>query len=457
MKLSEKLAGEIASLNVTVQAALAKGADATDEQITAAETAIAEIDGLEKRRAAAVDLESKAAASAASVARFDAETTRSAPFAAKAVAGVAETKGPMLSLVPRERTRHLKSPDEAYALGAFVFATLLGNAKMKGWCESTGLLETKVHQEGNNATGGFLVPSPLDAAIIDLRESYGVFRRNAKVSRMTSDTLSVNRRTAGLTAYAVGESAAITESTKGWDQIQLVARRWGCLARISSELNEDAITNIGDDLAGEMAYAFANKEDECGFNGDGTATYHGIQGIRHKMLNLSATRANIAGLVVGAGNAFSEITLANFHEVMAKLPEYAYGKMPKWYASVAFAFNVMQRLAFAAGGVTSDAIISGTKGGTFLGYPVEISQVFPKVDTNDVVLCLFGDLALSSTFGDRRGTTFALSTDSRFANDEIEIRATTRFDINVHDVGNQSSTAADRVPGPVVGLLSAAS
>jgi hypothetical protein len=58
------------------------------------------------------------------------------------------------------------------------------------------------------------------------------------------------------------------------------------------------VINMGDDLAGEIAYAFALKEDQCGFIGDGTSTYGGMQGVCTKIKGLSGTIANIAGLVV---------------------------------------------------------------------------------------------------------------------------------------------------------------
>jgi hypothetical protein len=63
----------------------------------------------------------------------------------------------------------------------------------------------------------------------------------------------------------------------------------------------------------------------------------------------------------------------------------------------------------------------------------------------------------AARLGDRRQSALALSEHSRFANDEIEIRGTQRLDIVVHDVGNAHATAASRVPGPIVGLLMAAS
>jgi hypothetical protein len=39
----------------------------------------------------------------------------------------------------------------------------------------------------------------------------------------------------------------------------------------------------------------------------------------------------------------------------------------------------------------------------------------------------------------------------------LTLRGTQRYDINVHDVGNASATASLRQPGPIVGLITAAS
>ena len=92
------------------------------------------------------------------------------------------------------------------------------------------------------------------------------------------------------------------------------------LTKYSNELNEDAVLNIGDDLAGEIAYAFALKEDQCGFLGDGTSTYGGIVGVTTALRNVDATIANIAGLVVASGTRLRQqlqrIALADFNKVV---------------------------------------------------------------------------------------------------------------------------------------------
>lgn len=328
------------------------------------------------------------------------------------------------------------------------------------YCKDFNIL-VKAQSEGTNTAGGYLVPLEFSRDIIDLREMYGVFRRFAKVVPMMSDQKLVPRRRSGLTVYNPGEGSAITESQKGWDMVTLAAKKFAVLALYSSELDEDSMINIGDDLAGEISYAFSNKEDECGFNGDGTSTYFGITGARKKLQNLSATVGDIAGLVVATGTGYASswgaTVLTDFNAVIGKLPQFAETPRAGWFCHKAYWATVMQKLALAAGGVTASEIREGSRTPTFLGYPVNIAQVLPKSPAVSQIPVLLGDLYLASTFGDRRAVTLAYSTDYKFAEDQLAIRGIQRVDINVHDVGNADGTAANRVEGPIVGLITATS
>lgn len=350
-----------------------------------------------------------------------------------------------------------KHIERAYRAGMFLLATLSRNQKALEFCQANGLI--RAHSGELNSTGGFLVPDEFDSTLIDLRIQYGAFRRNANVVPMASDTLIRPRRTGGLTAYFTGGGDAATESTKAWDSVTLVAKKLSVLTKYEMELSDDAAINIADDLASEIAYAFAQKEDNCGFNGDGTSTYGGIVGVCAKLLGLSATRANIAGLQVASGNAWSEIVIGDIQGVVGKLPQFArLSGNVKFYCSHEFYATVLMRLAQAVGGVTATEIQNGF-GPSFFGVPVEFVEVMPHVEANDAVCLLYGNLSQAAMLGDRRGTTIAMtdSDSTDFAKAIKAIRGDTRFDINVHDVGNQSGTATLRTPGPIVGLLTAAS
>lgn len=302
----------------------------------------------------------------------------------------------------------------------------------------------------------YLVPEEFGIDLIDLREQYGLVRRLFKRRGMTSDTRTDPRRAGGLTAYFVSEGAAGTESNKEWDNVRLTAKDLMVLSRYTAQLSMDSVIDIGDDLAGEISYAFTNKEDDCGLNGTGTSTYGGITGARQS-LNTAAgspTTTSAGGIVVGAGNAYSELTLANFEEVVGVLPQYADTDNTSWVVHRKVYFTVMKRLELAAGGVTAFEISEGGRQGRpmFLGYPVEVSQVMPSTAANSQVCALLGDFSLGASFGDRQQDSIMFSEhaniggQSLFERNEIGVRGTERFDINVHDVGTASTA------GPIVGL-----
>lgn len=358
------------------------------------------------------------------------------------------------------RLKNLGSDAEAYNFGMVWLAGLgadmpkyvnldlakkaLDHAQTRGWIIGKAALN-----EGTNTVGGYLVNDQFSNRMVDLREMYGVGRGLMTVESMSSDALIFNRRTAGLTVYPLGESTSITESGLTWDRVQLVAKKWGTLTKMTSELNEDSIINLGDRLAGEIAYAFASNEDDCIFNGDGSATYQGIQGIRPRLKTINGVDEG-GGLILQTGNDFAAITLADFHRLIGALPQYADTANCKFVAHRTFWSQVMCKLAYAAGG-NDKTDIAGGQGKTFLGYPVVISQKYPSTDTTSVVYCTFGDHSLAGTFGSRRGTTIAFSEHRYFETDELAVRSTTRWDAVWHDLGSAT------VAGPVVGLMSSAS
>lgn len=337
--------------------------------------------------------------------------------------------------------------EDAYRAGMWCRAVIYGDARAKQWCNEHGvtMFRDTAQSESASTLGAVLVPNEFEQAIIDLRETYGVFRSWAMPKAMASDTSSRPRRTGGLTAYPMSENAAITESNKTWDNVSLTARKWGVLTRWSNELNDDAVISIADDLSAEIAYAFATSEDDSGFNGDGTSTYNGIVGLRTRFTAALA----LAGAVDAASghDTFAEIDGDDLDVVVAKLPEYA-RSTAKWYTSSVGKALVFDPLLRAAGG-NSKVDVAGKMLDQYLGYPIVIAQKLPIVttDLSDVAMLFFGDMAKAVTFGTRKGISIAVDASRYFEYDQLAIRGTERFDINVHDVG--STTAA----GPIVALV----
>ena len=70
---------------------------------------------------------------------------------------------------------------EAYASGQFVLG-LLGNENSQRWCKDHGVEVRSAMSTGDNKLGGFLVPDEFDSRVIDLRETYGIFRPNTFIT-----------------------------------------------------------------------------------------------------------------------------------------------------------------------------------------------------------------------------------------------------------------------------------
>lgn len=334
---------------------------------------------------------------------------------------------------------------KAFAFGQFLRATM-NDSGAKQWMADRGIRYQAVMGEGTNTAGGALVPQIFVPDLIRLVEMYGVFRRYANVKPMTTDNQIFPVRTGGLTAYAVGESDEITASDPTYINAEVTLKKWATLTRASNELLSDAAISIADQVAQEIAQAFAYTEDLCGFLGTGTSTYHGMVGVISKIND-----GNHAGSVYSAltGNtAFSTLDLVDFGSMVGKLPNYP-GINARWYISKPAYGDSMNRLMDAAGGNTVADIAAGTPL-RFMGFDVVIVQVMNSTlaaQTSTTGLVLFGDLAMSAVMGTKANIEVASDTSRYFELDQTAIRGKERFGINTHLGGITGATA-----GPMISL-----
>jgi HK97 family phage major capsid protein len=355
---------------------------------------------------------------------------------------------------------------KAYRLANWFIASVIGNergfiAENPGaadlvkhavrYCKDYGVgaIRARGQVEGDNNFGGVLVPHEFDNDMIELREKFGVGRRNIKIVPMKSESRSQPRRKGGLQVYVIGEGKGATESTMGWDRVGLKTKKLGVLARYSAEIGEDGLVSLGDELAEEIAYAFADYEDTVIFTGDGSVDHARIVGAVTKLQNLE-DGDGAAGVIEATGNTWDEFVLQDFLNVIGAQPEYAETPRVKWYCSKLFWATVMVRVQKGASGNDASDIISGGKK-QFLGYPVEVSQKFPKSPTNGKIMCLFGDLKMAGMMGDRTGTRIRLSDQQHWEEEEIDIAGSERIDVNIHDIGD------DENAGPLLALKCKAS
>jgi HK97 family phage major capsid protein len=324
---------------------------------------------------------------------------------------------------------------------------LLDSPAARQWSEMHGLKAAA--NTGGNAAGAVLVPGELAEVLIDLRERYGVFRRFARIEPMAGDVKTVAKRTGHLTAYWVNDGLSITLSDISTGSVQLHAKKLGVLTKASSEITEDSIAAWADMVVDDIAWAFAKKEDECGFIGDATSTYAGMTGVAVK-IDSGDHAASIATAATG-NVSFETLDMADFTECSGLLPDFAERKAT-WFISKKGYGASMQRLSAAAGLSTRAEPGSGFDK-MFLDYGVVFVPCLNSTLGSDVgtVKCLFGDLGLAAILGSKRETTIDSTRHRYFESDTVGIKGTERFDVNVHSLGDATDA------GAVVALKTAAS
>lgn len=367
-----------------------------------------------------------------------------------------ERSNPILAAVrvPAKAKNHgvLKAfvgPDaekDAYIAGQVILAGVFGSQSAAQFCRQHGLAVQNAMTTTTNTAGSFLVPEEMMRTLIRLREERGVFPQFANRVPMGSDVIKVPRLLSDVTAYWGNEAGTLTPSDAGLGQAELTARKLYSLTKVSSELDEDAVIDIGDIITQSMAYAMADKIDEAGFNGDGTSTYGGVLGLKNA-LSSSAIQDAVSGNVSAL-----TLDLDDFEACLGKVGQYS-GASNRWFMHSAVYYASAARLMDAAGGNTNMTIANGIPSPMFLGYPVTFVQVMPSTTGSaaSTILAYFGDLRLGASYGVRRSSRVEVSTERYFDEDMIGIKTTERLAVLVHERGD---TIRNR---PIVALKTAAS
>lgn len=335
-----------------------------------------------------------------------------------------------------------KSNREAYDAGMWLRAIVArlfrgeNDKEAELHCHRRGLSLSNTSTEGVGASGGYLVPAPIASTIIEFREKVGIARQVCNIQPMTANTLTIPKRTGGLTVYYPDEAASITDSTKNWGQIELITRKRAVATKISQELQEDALISVVDNAVSEMAYALALQEDNELINGTGGASYGTVQGL------LSAIGAGgVYTASTGDHDEWSEIDITDITQTMAKLPD-RYAGEAVWICSNNFYWSVFARLAASAGGNNIGSLEGGPSGKRFLGVPVYTTSQMPTSSSTSQKCALFGMFREAVILGDRTGIRVGRDDSTNFLSDLTTLKATARYDIRVHEAGTASAAGA---------------
>lgn len=337
--------------------------------------------------------------------------------------------------------RTVGAEEAAYRSGLWIKGVVLGDQR--------ALAQYRDMAGNVLSTGGATVPIEMTSQIIRLQEQYGVFRQQARVFQMGSDQLRIPRRKSGPTVYFLGDGDTATESDQAWDNVGLSTKKMAILTRASNELIEDNVVMLADVLAQDIAVNFAQKEDQCGFTGDGTSTYGGMNGL----VNIIIDGNHNAGKVAAASThkTWATLDVTDLANLMSALPWYARAGA-KWFcSSVAYDRTFSRLVAAASGNRLGD--LSQAPRQSFLGHDIVVSQVMPNGPTTDYstkVMILFGDLTLAAAMGMRRELQLRVDQSRYLEADQTAFMATERFDIVNHGCGDNTNA------GPIVGLIGTA-
>jgi HK97 family phage major capsid protein len=344
--------------------------------------------------------------------------------------------------VRQAKLRAFKSERKAYEASMWVRAMWAReknrtDLKAEQFCNRNGLAITNDMTTGTGAGGGYLLPAQVSQTLIDVRENVGIARQVCDIQPMTSDTLTIPKRSAGLTVYAPGEAAAGTESNKTFKQVELITKKRMVLTQISQELSDDAMINIVDNVFSEMGYALALQEDNELINGTGAATtYFGVRGLLNRIGSAAVSTA------ATGHDTWPELDMADVVACISLVPE-RYDRNLSWICSRNFYYSVLWRLEMSGGGNTIATLSQGATGQPmFGGYPVYFTSRMPTATAAATVCALFGSWRDAVILGDRTGVSLARDDSFAFSSDLITLRATTRYDFNVHEPGDSSAVGA---------------
>lgn len=289
----------------------------------------------------------------------------------------------------------------------------------------------------SNPDGGFLVPAPLAARIVELRDRRGVARRYAEVVPMSSESLSVPKIAGEISSHYVSENSVIPESKPQLKQIVLAARKLAALIPMSNELNDDALISVADMLARSIAHEFAGREDAALFNGDGTSSFGGIEGLANA---LEAGSKHIAT----SRTSFGALTFADFETVVGKAKRYLSGEEPRWFFSREGYYASARRLMNAAGGNDVNSLSMADGEQSFMGFGVTLSdQIHSSLAASTgEIACYFGDMRSAVMMGSRKDLSVRADASVGFAADQIWVRGIERYDIVVHDTGTPTEAGS---------------
>ncbi len=167
-------------------------------------------------------------------------------------------------------TQEERNIAEGFDMGKAIRGIVTGN-----WADAD--FERRAMSTGTPSTGGYLIPSPVAALVLDAARNQSVcVGLGAMTVPMTTSTLTMAKVDTDPAVYWRAENDAITEDdAMGLGAMSFEAQSLGCLVRTSIELIEDA-PNAGELIMKAISGALGAELDRVALVGNGTTEPKGI-------------------------------------------------------------------------------------------------------------------------------------------------------------------------------------
>ena len=238
-------------------------------------------------------------------------------------------------------------------------------------------------REGQDESGGYLVPDEYDHRLVEALEQENIFRKLATTIN-TTGLHKINVAAVKPAAAWVEEGEALTFSDATFDQVILDAYKLHVAVKVSEELLYDNAFNLESYLLNSFAKALGNAEEEAFLTGDGKNKPTGI---------LNAT----GGGEVGVTTAADSIKADEVIDLVYKLKR-PYRKNAAFITSDSTLAQI-RKLKDSNGNYLWQPALTAGEPDRILGYPVYTSAYMPKIAKGAAVMA-FGDFSYYN-IGDR--------------------------------------------------------
>lgn len=276
--------------------------------------------------------------------------------------------------------------------------------------------------EANTPGSTYMANNELERDIYDLLATYGVFSQ-FDVRMIGAKATEVRLKTARVAAVFVDEAAQMTaDSTKAGSKVAVTPGKIGALISVSTELLEDDVGGLVEDVLNDIAESIAYRIDWIAIAADGGA---------------DSTDGGFTGIMGGGGTdrtaASGNVSIAtlDYEDVLACVTNLPVGLLQRGTVKWLFNPTILAKLLLIKGSdgrpIFNTPLDAPSYGGlgTIFGFPVVTSPVCPSTDSAGNRVGAFGDF-MAEAIRIRRGITFDRSKDWAFDTDEVTFRGTCR-------------------------------